>query len=126
MSQRVYCIAQFQPKPGQTSALFKVLQALEPNTLREDGCLQYRVTRQIQSPFADGKSMPIAFNEIWRDMPSFEAHCQRREIVEFSKPNAKPKRDWSPIGMSASIRMNPRTTTPRFCKTKKPPGLYTL
>jgi quinol monooxygenase YgiN len=83
MSQRVYCIAQFQPKPGQTSALFKVLQALEPNTLREDGCLQYRVTRQIQSPFADGKSMPIAFNEIWRDMPSFEAHCQRREIVEF-------------------------------------------
>lgn len=83
MSQRVYCIAQFQPKPGQTSALFKVLQALEPNTLREDGCLQYRVTRQIQSPFADGKSMPIAFNEIWQDMPSFEAHCQRREIVEF-------------------------------------------
>ena len=51
MSQRVYCIAQFQPKPGKEQALFKVLQALEPNTLREDGCIQYRVTRQIDSRY---------------------------------------------------------------------------
>ncbi|MGL5502560.1 MAG: putative quinol monooxygenase, partial [Aeromonas veronii] len=43
MSKKVYCIAQFLPKPGQEQALFQVLQALEPNTLREDGCLQYRV-----------------------------------------------------------------------------------
>ncbi|MGC9385697.1 MAG: putative quinol monooxygenase [Hydrogenovibrio sp.] len=83
MSQRIYCMAQFQPKPGKEAELFKVLQSLEPNTLREDGCVQYRVTRQIHSPFADGKSMPIAFNEIWRDLASFEAHCQRKEIVEF-------------------------------------------
>lgn len=83
MSKRVYCIAQFQPKPGQEQALFKVLQALEPNTLREDGCIQYRVTRQIHSPFAEGKSFPIVFNEIWQDMESFELHCQRDEIVNF-------------------------------------------
>ena len=38
MSKKVYCIAQFLPKPGQEQALFQVLQALEPNTLREDGC----------------------------------------------------------------------------------------
>ena len=41
MSKKVYCIAQFQPKPGKEQALFQVLQGLEPNTLREDGCLQY-------------------------------------------------------------------------------------
>ncbi|TBR45113.1 antibiotic biosynthesis monooxygenase [Marinomonas agarivorans] len=83
MSKKVYCIAQFQPKVGKEEALFKVLQSLEPNTLREDGCLQYVVTRHIASPFAEGKSFPIVFNEIWADMPSFEAHCERQEIKDF-------------------------------------------
>jgi len=83
MSKKVYCIAQFQPKPGQEQALFRVLQGLEPDTLREDGCLQYIVTRHIQSPFAEGESFPIVFNEIWRDMASFEAHCQRAGIKAF-------------------------------------------
>jgi quinol monooxygenase YgiN len=83
MSSTVYCIAQFLPKPNQEQALFEVLQSLEPNTLREDGCLQYRVTRQIKSEFAQGDSFPIVFNEQWRDMAAFEAHCQRKEIVNF-------------------------------------------
>ncbi|MGF1734558.1 putative quinol monooxygenase [Photobacterium satsumensis] len=83
MSKKVYCIAQFLPKEGREQELFAALQALEPNTLREDGCLQYIVTRQINSPFAEGTSFPIAFNEIWSDMPSFEAHCQRKEIQAF-------------------------------------------
>ena len=34
MSKKVYCSAQFLPKPGKEKALFKVLQSLEPNTLR--------------------------------------------------------------------------------------------
>ena len=83
MSKKVYCVAQFQPKAGKADELFKVLQGLEPNTLREDGCLQYRVTRQIQSPFAAGNSYPIVFNEVWADLASFEAHCQRAEIKNF-------------------------------------------
>ncbi|MGF1759766.1 antibiotic biosynthesis monooxygenase [Photobacterium sagamiensis] len=83
MSKKVYCIAQFQPKPGREKELFTVLQALEPNTQREDGCLQYMVTRHIESPFATGESFPIVFNEIWADMAAFEAHCQREEIKAF-------------------------------------------
>ncbi|KAA0875032.1 putative quinol monooxygenase [Nitrincola tapanii] len=83
MSSKVYCSAQFLPKAGHSRELFKVLQSLEPNTLREDGCLHYVVTRQIHSPFAEGSSFPIVFHETWRDMASFEAHCQRREIVDF-------------------------------------------
>ena len=83
MSKKVYCIAQFQPKAGREQELFSALQSLEPNTLREDGCLQYIVTRQLKSPFAEGESYPIAFNEIWSDMAAFEAHCQRKEIQEF-------------------------------------------
>jgi len=83
MSKKVYCVAQFLAKDGKEAELFQVLQSLEPNTLREDGCLQYIVTRQINSPFAAGKSFPIAFNEIWADLASFEAHCQRAEIKQF-------------------------------------------
>ncbi len=83
MSSKVYCLAQFQPKTGKEDQLFKVLQSLEPNTLRENGCLQYTVTRHIKSPFAEGTSYPIVFNEIWQDMVAFEAHCQRKEIVDF-------------------------------------------
>ena len=83
MSKKVYCVAQFLPKPGKEAELFAVLQALEPNTQREDGCQQYIVTRQIASPFAEGESYPIVFNEIWRDMAAFEAHCQRKEIQQF-------------------------------------------
>ncbi|GGK79520.1 putative quinol monooxygenase [Amphritea balenae] len=83
MSSKVYCLAQFLPKPGKEAELFSVLQALEPNTMREDGCIQYTVTRHIPSPFAEGESFPIVFNEIWQNTAAFEAHCQRNEIVNF-------------------------------------------
>lgn len=83
MSSRVYCIASFEPKAGKEQELFRVLQGLEADTLRENGCIQYRVTRHIASPFAGGHSYALVFNEIWADMASFEAHCQRRAIAEF-------------------------------------------
>ena len=83
MSQKIYCIAMFQPKAGKNNELFKVLQALEPNSQNEEGCIQYLVTRHIDNDFAQGTSYPIVFNEIWRDKAAFEAHCQRPEIVHF-------------------------------------------
>ncbi|WP_022941608.1 putative quinol monooxygenase [Psychromonas hadalis] len=83
MSQKIYCIAMFKAKEGKEAQLFSVLQALEANSHREDGCIQYTVTRQIESSFAEGKSFPLVFNEIWKDKVAFEAHCQRKEIVDF-------------------------------------------
>lgn len=84
MSSKVYCIAQFRAKPGQQKALFKVLQALEADVYREDGCIQYLVTRQIESGFAGGETeYPIVFNEIWANVAAFEAHCQRPPIQHF-------------------------------------------
>ena len=85
MSKKIYCIAQFKPKSGKGKKLFEVLKALEPNTLREDGCIHYIVTRHIQNSFAPGESYPIVFNEIWESKEAFEAHCQRKEIVNFFK-----------------------------------------
>jgi len=63
MSKILYCIAQFTPKEGKMDELFEKLKALEADTLREEGCLRYRVTKQIDNPFAKGTSMPIVFNE---------------------------------------------------------------
>jgi quinol monooxygenase YgiN len=83
MSKTIYCIAQFTPKEGKLEELFDKLKALEPNTLREDGCLSYRVTKHIKNEFATGTSMPIVFNESWASVEDFERHCQRDEIVEF-------------------------------------------
>jgi len=83
MSKILYCIAQFTPKEGKFYALFETLKALEPDTLREEGCLSYRVTKLIENPFAEGESMPIVFNEAWATVEDFERHCQRKGIVDF-------------------------------------------
>ena len=83
MSKILYCIAQFTPKVGKFDILFETLKALESDTLREEGCLRYRVTKQIANPFAEGTSMPIVFNEAWETVEDFERHCQREGIVDF-------------------------------------------
>jgi quinol monooxygenase YgiN len=84
MSSKIYCIAQFRAKEGKEDELFRVLQSLESDTLREDGCLQYVVTRHIPNPFATGKTeYPIVFNEIWQNVRHFEAHVARKAIVHF-------------------------------------------
>ncbi len=83
MSKILYCIAQFTPKEGKNDELFNILKALEPDTLREEGCLWYRVTKQVDNSFAEGNSMPIVFNEAWATVEDFERHCQRKGIVDF-------------------------------------------
>ncbi len=83
MSKILYCIAAFTPKEGSFDLLFEALKALEADTLREEGCLRYRVTKQIQNTFAQGESMPIVFNEAWASVEDFERHCQKKEIVDF-------------------------------------------
>lgn len=83
MSQKVYCIAMFKAKANKEKQLFQVLQALEPNSQREDGCIQYTVTRHVKSSFAEGTSFPLVFNEIWENEAAFDAHCQRKEIINF-------------------------------------------
>ena len=83
MSQTLYCIAQFTPKEGKGNALFDKLKSLEPDSLREEGCLYYRVTKKIENPYAAGNSMPIVFHEAWKSTEAFERHCQRKEIVDF-------------------------------------------
>ncbi len=83
MSKKIYCIAAFKAKEGKQQQLIEVLKALEPDTHREDGCIQYTVTRHIENAYAPGESFPIVFNEIWASVEAFEAHCQKDYITGF-------------------------------------------
>ena len=84
MSKKLYCIAEFAPKAGREQELFNVLMGLEPLTLREDGCVRYRVTRQIKHPQAPTESkFSIVFNEEWASVEAFELHCQQPYLTEF-------------------------------------------
>ncbi|MCL1147650.1 antibiotic biosynthesis monooxygenase [Shewanella marinintestina] len=83
MSSRVYVLAQFKPKPGKESELFEVLKALEPDSYREEGCIQYMLTRQIDHPSATRNEYPIVFNEIWQNAEAWAAHGNRQQIKNF-------------------------------------------
>ncbi len=83
MSKKIYCIASFRAKEGKEQELLEVLQALEPQTLREDGCIQYIVTKHIEHLNAMGKSFPIVFNEIWESKEAFELHYNKPYIANF-------------------------------------------
>ena len=83
MSNRVYVLAQFKPKEGKEAELFEILKALEPDSYREEGCLQYMLTRQITHPSATNNEFTIAFNEIWESPEAWSAHGERQQIKHF-------------------------------------------
>jgi quinol monooxygenase YgiN len=83
MTSKVYVLAQFKPKSGKDNELFDVLKALEPDSYREAGCIQYTVTRQINHPSATRTEYPIVFNEIWANADAWAAHGRRKQIQQF-------------------------------------------
>lgn len=84
MSSRVYVIAQFKAKPNKEAELFEILKALEPDSYREQGCIQYTVTRQIDHPcITERNDYSIVFNEIWQDAAAWQAHGNRAQIQGF-------------------------------------------
>lgn len=86
MSSIVYCIAEFAPKIGCEEKLFNLLTSLEPLALREDGCLKYRVTRQINHPAANTASkFSLVFHEEWASIDAFNEHGAQPYIVNFFK-----------------------------------------
>ncbi|MCR9910577.1 antibiotic biosynthesis monooxygenase [Vibrio campbellii] len=89
MTNRVYVLAQFKPKEGKEAELFEVLKALEPDSYREEGCIQYMLTRQIDHPSATRNGYPIVFNEIWEDVESWSAHGRRKQIQQFFEKQVK-------------------------------------
>lgn len=79
----VYCIAEFKAKKGKEEELFNVLKALEIPTHQEEGCIQYKVMKKIESPYAEGEHYGILFNEVWESKEIFEKHCRMPYITQF-------------------------------------------
>ena len=94
MTARVYVLAQFKPKAGREAELFEVLKALEPDSYREDGCIQYILTRQMNHPSATTNEYTIVFNEIWKDARSWSAHGRRQQIQHFFNTQVKADTGW--------------------------------
>ncbi|MCC4832041.1 antibiotic biosynthesis monooxygenase [Shewanella sp. 10N.7] len=89
MTSRVYVLAQFKPKAGKEAELFEILKALEPDSYREKGCIQYMLTRQIDHSSASRNEYPIVFNEIWDNADSWSAHGRRKQIQHFFETQVK-------------------------------------
>lgn len=89
MTTRVYVLAQFKAKEGKEEELFDVLKALEPDAYREEGCIQYMLTRQISHPSATNNEYTIVFNEIWKDAQAWSAHGRRKQIQDFFETQVK-------------------------------------
>jgi len=84
MSSNVYCVAEFKAKAGKEQELFEALMALEPWTYREDGCIQYTVTRQVHSEFATGGSeYDVILLEKFINKNAFEWHNSQSYIKSF-------------------------------------------
>ncbi len=83
MSQKVYVLAQFKAKAGKEQVLFNTLKALEPDSYREQGCIQYTVTRQIEHECATKNDYSIVFNEVWASPQDWAAHGRRQQIQQF-------------------------------------------
>ncbi|MBU1659776.1 antibiotic biosynthesis monooxygenase [bacterium] len=97
----VYCTAEFKAKEGKEDELFQILKALEIPTHKENGCIEYKVMRKINNPFAQGKHYGILFNEIWESVEVFERHCQMPYIVDFFE-----KECLSEIGLVENYNVN--------------------
>ena len=80
---KVYCTAEFQAHKGREEELFNALKALEKPTHEEEGCIQYKVMKKIENPYATGEHYGILMNEIWADVKAFEEHCQMPYITDF-------------------------------------------
>ena len=83
----IYCIAEFKAKPGRVDELYNNLKALESDTHKEKGCVQYLVMKRVPNKFATGKSGGIIFNEIWMSEEDFNLHNESKHVQDFFQKN---------------------------------------
>ncbi len=105
MSQKIYCIAEFQPKSGKEQELFELIMSLESRTLREDGCIRYCVTRQIARPNTEYSPSlySIVINEEFTNIEAFNKHGNMWYIKDFfDKYIANPE---TSIAINSNVRI---------------------
>lgn len=80
----LYCIAEFKARDNKIEELYDTLKWLENNTHKEEGCILYEATKQINNQYATWKSeYDCTFIEKWENLEIFEKHCNMEYITSF-------------------------------------------
>ncbi|MFZ4169095.1 putative quinol monooxygenase [Enterobacter ludwigii] len=85
----IHCVARFLAKSGKIDELVESLRKLIPDTLSEDGCIGYDLTREIQYPGSHGEKWDVCLIEQWKSREDFELHCAKPYITHFFESTAK-------------------------------------
>ncbi len=85
MSNHVFSVSEWLPKPGQEQALRKIITDLLAHIKRvEPGCLHARVTHQLVHPGAPTVSkFPIVLLQEYESFEAFDEHCSMDYVKEF-------------------------------------------
>ncbi len=85
----IHCIARFQAKSGKTDELVTSLRKLIPDTLAEDGCVGYDLTREIHYSGSYGEKWDVCLIEQWKSREDFDLHCSKPYIIHFFEHTAQ-------------------------------------
>ncbi|HHA2248457.1 putative quinol monooxygenase [Enterobacter ludwigii] len=87
--KQIHCVARFLAKTGKVDELVESLRKLIPDTLSEDGCAGYELTREIQYSGAHGEKWDVCLIEKWKSREDFDLHCARPYITHFFECTAQ-------------------------------------
>ena len=87
--KHIHCVARFLAKCGKVDELVESLRKLIPDTLSEEGCISYVLTREIQYSGAHGEKWDVCLIEKWASKKDFDHHCARPYITHFFENTAR-------------------------------------
>ena len=82
----VYVVATMQLKPDSRDRILREIEAVATEVRREDGCLEYTATVDIESGLARqiaARPDVVTFIERWRDLPALQAHSTIPHMQAF-------------------------------------------
>jgi quinol monooxygenase YgiN len=85
----IHCVARFLAKSGKVDELVESLCKLIPETLAEEGCIGYDLTREMQYSGSHGEKWDVCLIEKWKSRADFDLHCAKPYITHFFESTAK-------------------------------------
>ncbi|MGE3318805.1 MAG: putative quinol monooxygenase [Candidatus Berkiella sp.] len=87
MSHTYFVISEWLPKASCFHDLVTIFKQLAAITLeKENGCLRYHVTQQIEHPGAQGQTQyPIVLIQEYASKEDFDKHCESDYVASFAE-----------------------------------------
>ena len=83
MNKQVHVVSEWLPKKGHEQELWDTFKIFAKECLeKEEGCITYRVTKQIPHPGSPGKTkFTIVLMETFKNLKAFDEHCEAEHTV---------------------------------------------